>query len=382
MKMMQDLQKNQNILIKKPQFSARRGSGSLILGAIMMLVCFVMILAIMRVYEIQNVDAHSQVVCDAISNSAVVYGQDCFDVDEDMIIEGVNTLIAANSSNLGGASNRITFALSEPVKIEKTLEREYFNDKKVTVKMNSSYVSPLRSNDYVGEADYSASSASEIIAYAEVPINTRLSAQDAKAIAYAVAHAPGPLQKNAILKGATMIGWLYPTDANQEKGWSRWTTKKNSDGNYYGCRDCSSFVITAFQDYTYFFGGSGGYTQTIREKGFQWGCILKYGKDIPLCKNSEEFFNQLQIGDIFLITGRTDRTDGISHTGIYIGQGKILHSTGGGVHIENWPKRYHYWHGPYTSHKYDLIYIVRIPQNMYSPNAHANNMYAYYPQYK
>lgn len=366
--------------IKPKKFNAHKGSGSVLLGAFMMVVCFVIILAVMRVYEIQNVDAQSQIVCDAITNSATVYGQDCFDVDEDLIIEGVNRLVSENSGNLGGASSRLSFNLAGPVTIEKTKEREYFNDKAVTVKINSSYVSPLRGNSYIGKADYTASSMTKVIAYAEVPINSRMSAQDAKAIAYAAAHAPGPIQRKAILKGATMIGWLYPTDANKEKGWSRWSTKKNADGQYYGCRDCSAFVITAFQDYTYFFGGAGGYTQTIREKGGQWGCLLKYGKEIPICKNSEEFFSHLQIGDIFLITGRTDRSYGISHTGIYIGQGKILHSNGAGVHIENWPKRYHYWHNPIAAHKYDVVFIVRIPNSMYSPNGHGLN--SYFPQYK
>lgn len=376
MKMTQDSKTTLYSTTKKYRIDFHMGSGSILLGAVMMLICFVIILTIMRVYEIQNVDAHSQVVCDAITNSATAYGQDYFDVDEDIIREGVHSLIAENSGNLGGASSRILFELSGPITIEKTNEREFFNDKAVTVKITSNYTSPLRKGQYIGQADYTAESASKVVAYAQVPLNSKLSAQDAKAISYAIAHATGQIQRNAIMKGALMLGWLYPTDANKAKGFYRWTTRKNSDGTYYGSRDCSSFVKTCYQDYCTFWNDVDTYTVNMISLGLSKKCIILYGgNNFPTCNNFEEFASYLQVGDILMFSGNPRRSSYVGyvgHTAIYLGQGKIMHSSPPNVRIENWPvsRGYHYYHAGQNvfkvnaSHTADLYAIIRIPDSM------------------
>lgn len=368
----------------KNRFNPSLGSGTIILGTIMMIVCFFLILAIFRVYEIQNQRAQTQIVCDAITNSAVVYGQDPFDLDENMVNDKARELVDINSGSLGGASNRIRFTVMGNPVIESLDEREGFKDYKVTLTLGSAYVSPMQIEGVFGTTDgFVSVSNTEVKAYAAVSANMKISAQDAKALQYALSHCSG-IQKKAITKGALMIGWIYPTEENKEKGYGRWWTKQGSDGTWYGCRDCSSFVKTCYQDYTSLFAGaSDAYTVSIRDLAKYHECLYRYGKpggvtdkNIPSCNTSEEFFNQLEVGDILLFTGNKDHSEGIGHTAIYLGNGKIMHSIGRGVCIEDWPLRrgYHFFHKgsqmtngfiPTTgSGHYDLIYIIRIPSSM------------------
>lgn len=303
----------------------KEGMGAGIIGTVMILVCFVLTLTIFQQLNSYNTAAKAQIVSDTVSDGSAVYGSLPMRVDEHKAYTMAQTLLVENQKLEKHASYSIT-----SFDIARDLSRRGYKDNILTVNMEVTSPSIVINN---GSRDFQKNVWSKVKILSLVPEHVDLGNAQVE-IARALSEVPmGSPQYRALVRSLDYYGWKYSQEL-------RWVD---------GARDCSSFVLSCYRDYTNVFSAHpSGYTQTIWNDAKAAGVLHEVNAS-DLDSNAFSYAN-LQVGDILLWhgswaddLGRTPR--GLGHTGIYLGVSaedglpKVIHasSSAGGVVISNLP---------------------------------------------
>lgn len=310
----------------------------------MIMACFVAVLMIMRNHELYNASNQVQIVADAVTDGAVIASQDSYGyLDEDILPDKVDKLIAANTANSGGLTSRLRYS-KQLLTVTPNNERALYIDYLVTLRLVGSYKSPLELE--LDTNSFRVARTSKVLSLSTRPTNLRLTKQDIEVLRYAYRRLrelgidENSYRFRAIQLGSTMLHWAYDT----------------SHPYYYnaktglGTRDCSSFVITCYRNCTRFFTSRTGYTQTIYNRAIATGCFTHWSSIASQLKSGVALDDILIPGDLILTCGPRPgdvakgvgpwhRNQGIVHVMIYMGNGYVMHANGGnpdGIHTTHY----------------------------------------------
>ena len=330
------------IKVAKNRIDPRRGAGTTYLSVGMVILCFVAVLMLFRNHEMFNAANQVQIVADAVNDGAVVASQDPFGLlDEYTLPDQVSELIAANTANSGGITNRLRYA-KQVLQVEQNHDRAIYTDYLVTLRLEGSYKSPFELE--LDSNSFRVARTSKVLSMSTRPTNLRLTKQDLEVLRFAYKRLQqlevdaNSYRYRAIQLGSTMLHWGYP-----QAGQSRWYYNPSTG---YGIRDCSSFVITAYRNCTNFFVARDGYTQTIYSRALANGCFTRWDTIANQLRSGVALDDILIPGDLILTCGPRmsdvargygawSRNQGIVHVMIYMGNGYVMHADGGspdGVH--------------------------------------------------
>jgi len=274
----------------------RKGSGSVIVGMFIVLACFSLALVVMEHGNLFKQTTKAQMLSDTIADGATVWAQTPMTVDESQL----NTMAAkiAYVNQRGGTA----YTLHNPIVTEDS-SLGAFTDKLVTVHLDAR--TPL----LIGPAGYAdIRVGSQVRALTRLPNQISLTDEEIQIIVSALSQLPpDSAQYKAIINSLPMLGWIYSQQY-------RWVD---------GYRDCSSFVITSFRTDVRNYGVSG-YSQTILE-------IARANGWFHVWFPGFSSVDDLQAGDVLYWRGQwaidEGRPYGLGHVGIYLGNGKIIHSS-------------------------------------------------------
>ncbi len=301
----------------------REGSGTSILGVVIMMISVVAVISVIQMHLMQNTFTKAQVICDVMSDGGAVYGALPMEVEENKAYDMAEELMRENQN----ANPNIFFSLTD-FDVATDRSRTGYKDYILTIRLDA------ESNNlasFTGSDKFIRKTKSKVRILSTVPQNVDLGASRIE-FQRALSEVPlNSVKYKAILEGIDYYGWKY----SQEY---RWTD---------GARDCSSFVLSCFRDFTSVFDANPyGYTQTIWNDGKN-ASVLTTINESDLNDGTFDY-TQLKTGDILLWhgswadeLGRNPR--GLGHVGIYMGVSnedglpKILHasSSAGGVCVSN-----------------------------------------------
>lgn len=301
----------------------REGMGSTILGTVMILMGFIFTLFVFQHLIVYDTAVKAQVVSDAVADGAAVACAQPMDVDKNKANSVINELLVRNQAESG--STRYTLRSSY---FTKDLTRRGFKDNVLTVEL-SAETPQIQMLDSIDTFTKNVTTKVKIMSLVPEHVDLGLAGKE---LSRALSEVPmGSPQYNALVSSMDYIGWRY----SQPQRWVR------------GARDCSSFVLSCYRDYTPIFNNNPyGYTQTIWNDAKAAGVL--YEVNASDLDSGTFNYNNLQVGDILLWhgswaddLGRTPK--GLGHTGIYLGvsaedgQPKIIHasSSAGCVTVSN-----------------------------------------------
>lgn len=286
----------------------RRGSGSAILGMVLMTVCFAIALIVMEQGNLFHRAARTQMISDVITDGSTVYAQTPMGVDESKLRLMAGELVARNTDT------NVVYTLHSPV-VTDVLARTDYIDKEVTVRLDAKTAS-LVSSSGIGFTDIEVGS--KVRALSRLTSSVQLTDEEKQIIADALNELPADSpQYKAIMEGVKRMGWIYSQQQRWEEGYC----------------DCSSFIISCFlgTDQNY---GISGTCRTIMPIAQDNGWFHSW---FPGFSSIEE----LQPGDVLYWRMQYAIDEGLpyglGHVGMYLGNGKIIHasSTAGRVVITN-----------------------------------------------
>lgn len=292
--------------MKKIDF--RKGSGSAVLGMVLLTVCFAVALIVMEQGKLFYRASKTQMVSDVIADGATVYAQTPMGVDELKLNQIANELASRNQSN------NVNYTLHQPIVTDVLVRTDYI-DKQVTVRVDAD-TGALVQTGGIGYNHIEVGS--QVRALSRLTATVQLTNEEEQIIFEALAALPSDSpQYKAIIEAVQMMGWIY----SQENRWDE------------GYRDCSSFIISCFlgteQNY-----GISGTCRTIMPIAQDNGWFTYW---FPGFTSVDD----LMPGDVIYwrMQYAVDEglPHGLGHVGMYLGNGKIIHasSTAGRVVITN-----------------------------------------------
>ena len=294
-------------MIKFKKINWRKGTGSVIVGMFVVLSCFSITLTLMEHGNLFNQASRVQMRADAIADGSATWAQTPLSIDEGMLDFMARKIADANQSDRNG------YVYHRPV-VTDDYSRAGYLDKIVTVQLDAQ--TPLLLAGINGQTEINVGS--KVRARSRLTEQAQLTANESQIIIEALNQLPPDSpQYSAIVNSLSMMGWIYSQP-------NRWVD---------GYRDCSSFVITAFLSNANNYGVSG-YTQSMLNIALDNGWMHPWFSGV-----SE--IDDLQPGDVLYWRMRwavdEGRPYGLGHVGIYLGNGKIIHSssTAGRVVITN-----------------------------------------------
>lgn len=299
-------------------------------------------------------------ITDISADTSVVMGKMPYGVDEVVMVDTFKELLAENEANQRASGKNISFSLLGASAQENKDRADYY-DVEITFGVKCSYQSQLDSR-----VNFSTGKISKVLALGERPLsltggpNERDRAILQRALSEIVLDpedgGTDSIRFKSIQKGAQMLHWTYSREY-------RWSWRKTAAGGYFGMRDCSSFVYTSYQDYCTFFDRSdASTTQTIYSQAQKYGLLNTWNY-----KDVDKIDEILKPGDIILTTGNPERRLNIGHTGIYLGDGYVMHAVGGidGILIT----RPSYFSKKPTPTNHGCLFWIRIPESMARPGS-------------
>lgn len=292
----------------KRKIDWRRGSGSAIIGMVLLTVCFSLALIVMEHGNLFYRASRVQMLSDTIADGASVYAQTPLGLDA-ALLEDMATKIAAKNTQ-----TNLTVTLRQPV-ISDNYSRPQYNDKIVDIRLDAE-TPALISTDRTGTVDISAGS--KVRALSRLTSTAAITEEELRIIEQALGQlSPDSPRYKAILKSVSMMGWIY----SQQQRWVA------------GYCDCSSFIISCFLGTEENYGVSGT-CRTIMpiamDNGWFRFWFIGYS-DV----------DELQPGDVLYWRMQYAVDEGfpygLGHVGMYLGNDKIIHasSTAGRVVITN-----------------------------------------------
>jgi len=277
----------------------RKGTGSLVVGMIVVVVCFTIALVLMEHGNLFNQASRVQMRADVIADGATVWAQTPLSLDEARLNTMADRIAAANQCS------RNSYTFHRPV-ITQDRSRPGFVDNIVTIRLDAQ--TPLLLAGSNGQADISVGSS--VRALSRLTETAQLTAAELHIISEALAALPSDsAQYRAIVNAVPMMGWLFCQQ-------NRWVD---------GYRDSSSFVISAFITDSRHYGISGD-SRTIL------GIALDNRWVSPWFAGVSDI-EDLQPGDVLYWRMRWAVDEGLpyglGHVGIYLGNGMIIHSSPG-----------------------------------------------------
>ena len=292
--------------MKKIDF--RKGSGSAVLGMVLLTVCFAVALIIMEQGNLFYRASKTQMFSDVIADGATVYSQTPMGVDELKLNQMANELASRNQSN------NVNYTLHQPIVTDVLIRTDYI-DKEVTVRVDAD-IGALVQTGGIGYNHIEVGS--QVRALSRLTATVQLTSEEEQIILDALAALPSDSpQYKAIIEAVQMMGWIY----SQENRWDE------------GYRDCSSFIISCFlgteQNY-----GISGTCRTImpiaQDNGWFNYWFPGFSSVDDLVPGDVIYWRMQYAVDEGL-------PHGLGHVGMYLGNGKIIHasSTAGRVVITN-----------------------------------------------
>lgn len=329
-------------MINLKKINWKEGFGTAILGSVMILVAFVMTLMVFQQLIVYDTAAKAQIVSDTISDGAAVAAALPMDVDETKADNMIAQLLEENEKYSGNTEYTLTTSY-----FTKDLSRNGYKDNILTVELNAESPKIVTAGSLSDVFAKNVISKVKIFSLVPEHVDLGLAGEEiSRALSEVPINSP---QYNAIIESMTYYGWRY----SQPQRWVE------------GARDCSSFVLSCYRDYTDIFDANPyGYTQTIWNDAKAAGLLYEVNAaDLDTGAFSAA---NLQVGDILLWHGSWAEglgrdPEGLGHTGIYLGistidgMPKIIHasSSAGGVTVSNLTGMH--------SGSGQLLGVVRIP---------------------
>ena len=301
------------------------GLGTALLGSVMILVGFIMTLLVFQQLIVYDTAAKAQIVSDTISDGAAVASALPMNIDETKADYTLTQLLNENQKY----SDNVDYTLLSSY-FTKDMSRTGYKDNILTVELNAE-AKKIILPDMTSSTTFSKNVISKVKILSLVPEHVDLGIAGEE-ISRALSEVPiNSPQYKAIVESMNYYGWRY----SQEQRWVE------------GARDCSSFVLSCYRDFTNVFDANPyGYTQTIWNDAKAAG-ILQEVNAADLDSGAFSVAN-LQVGDILLWHGSWAEglgrdPEGLGHTGIYLGisaidgMPKIIHASSGagGVTVSN-----------------------------------------------
>lgn len=285
--------------MKFKQIRWKKGTGSVVIGMVSVVVCFTVALAVMEQGNLFYRTVRTQMLSDTVADGASVWAQTPLSVDEYRLKAMAEEIVDRNRR---GA---VQYTLQDPL-ITNDGSRPGYDDKIITVYLDASA-------DSIPVPDVPSSSTqihvgSKVRALSRLPSSIPLTEPEQRVVQQALQSlSPDCAQYKAILQSVTMKNWLY-----SEK--ERWTE---------GYCDCSSFLISSFRVAEQNYGVSGN-SQSMMAIARDNGWYHDWIADTSLVA-------ELQPGDV-LYWSTPYATEkglpyGLGHVGMYLGQGKIIHAS-------------------------------------------------------
>ena len=312
------------------------GIGSTVLGFVLIYSAFIITIASFQLFEVYNSHVRTQMLIDIMTDGATVHGQIPKGVKTDKVKEKAQELFDQNES-LGITSSlspQITVNLSQ-VRTKKVQVREKVQNIPVTdtdvslhldadVKTNLSAASILDA-----PSSWRAAHSVNVLAMSMVPDQIPIKAEDQEIMDEVLNRlGPNSISRKILEKAFTYYGWAY----SREHRWEE------------GARDCSSFILSAFEETDYFLqelnaeGVNNAYSQTMWRDANE-AKRLKLVEEYPFDANC------LRPGDVLFFEtpwGKEEkRENNIGAMAIFLGEFdgkfKIIHANEpmGGVGISD-----------------------------------------------
>ena len=260
----------------------KRGSGSVILGTVILMVCFFMCLFLMDSFSLFNSAARAQTVVDSAADGAAIGGEELYGINEEKANEIVQTILSENYPE-GNTSYNLTVSEDDETggeilvaginSIENPLLSPDLTDPSVLIFADATV--KIDENYFLGMIDLTGLTDSEIQLVSD--------------------NFPSSKRMQSLMSFALSLN-------TRQAQYSK--TYRNSDGYY----DCSSFVYACYQ-----------------AAGIDLGASTA-AEELRACMSNDHFvvttdFSSLQTGDILFYrkTGDTERFMGVRHVAIFLG---------------------------------------------------------------
>ena len=283
-----------------------RGMGSTYLSFVIMFLCFLMTIMSFEFYELYSSTIRLQMFSDIVSDGATVYAKKPITVNETELDFMAKTLIEENETR--GVINAIAphqeISLTG-LTVSNVEVREGAQDTLVTLTMENEVETVLGNFTrtlFASMFGWKHSVTTEVIALSTIPKEIEIRSADQAIFDAVLAKlSPGSKTHKALQKAIGYYGWGY----SREHRWEE------------GARDCSSFIISSYEEMEIFNKTEDSYTQTMWRDGISEGKL----KEV----NSYPFdVSKLKIGDVIFFSTdwgvEEERENGIGSCAIYLGQ--------------------------------------------------------------
>lgn len=286
----------------------KRGSGSAVLGMVLLTVCFAVALIVMEQGNLFFHASKTQILSDAIADGATVYAQKPLGVDEAKLNRMAREIASRNQQT------NASYTLYTPV-VTDVITRPDYIDKEITVRLDAKTPALVTQGGF-GFTEIEVGS--KVRALSRLTATVQLTDEEEQIILNALNALPEESpQYKAITKSISMLGWIYSQQNRWEEGYC----------------DCSSFLISCFLGTDQNYGISGN-SQTMLQAAMDQGWFSLW---FPGLSKVED----LKPGDVLYWRMQYAIDEGLplglGHVGMYLGDGKIIHSssTAGRVVITN-----------------------------------------------